>query len=257
MGVFAQAELDEFGKLFILQKASGPKISALFTKIVKGRFATLTPDEQEQFRDAARRYVSQYVFISQILTTVDVELEKFYLFTKLLLKYLPPKKEVLPEEIIDMVDMEKFRLQEQENGSILLNPGDVELENLQGDGHKGKYVFEREPLQVVVQELNERFQFDFEDRDKVVKIVVPKLVKDEGLKAAFQTDNLESLRRQKFSASLEDALIASASDFYGVLNRMYEQPDFKQLFEEFVLGEFRRGLEAKEVAVVSSELSFP
>jgi len=64
-------------------------------------------------------------------------LEKFYLFTKLLLKYLPRKKDSLPEEILDMVDMDKFRLQEQENGSIVLNPRGHELENTSSDGHRG------------------------------------------------------------------------------------------------------------------------
>ena len=54
---------------------------------------------------------------------------QFYLFTKLLLKYLPPKKDSLPEEILSMVDMDKFRLQEQQNGSIVLSPGSTELEN--------------------------------------------------------------------------------------------------------------------------------
>jgi type I restriction enzyme R subunit len=253
MGLFTQAEVDEFGQLFILKKASGQKLSPLFTKIIRGKYAALSGEEQERFRDVLRRYINQYAFISQIITWIDVELEKFYLFTKLLLKYLPPKKDALPEEILDMVDMDKFRLQEQENGSIVLNPGDTEMENTSADGHKGRKPPERDQLKVVVDELNERFHFDFEDRDRVMKIVLPKLAKDEGLIAAYQTDNLDTLRRQKFSTSLEEALIDSASDFYNVLNRMSEQADFKRLFEEFVLGEFKKGLEAEKKPVSTRE----
>ena len=152
--------------------------------------------------------MSQFSFISQIITWIDPELEKFYLFTKLLLKYLPPKRDSLPEEILDMVDMDKFRLQEQENGSIVLNPGDTELENISGDGHKGGGTPDKDKLEVIVKELNERFHFDFEDRDKVLSIVIPKLTKDAGLIAAFQTNNLETLRRQKFADSLENAFIS-------------------------------------------------
>jgi hypothetical protein len=102
-----------------------------------------------------------------------------------------------------------------------------------------------------VKELNERFHFDFEDRDKVMRIVIPKLAKDQGLVAAFQTDNLETLRRQKFAQSLENAFIDSASDFYSVLNRMSVEPDFKRLLTEFALGEFKRGLQSPEAAVDS------
>jgi hypothetical protein len=100
-----------------------------------------------------------------------------------------------------------------------------------------------------VNELNERFHFDFEDRDKVMNIVIPKLAKDQGLVAAFQTDNLASLQKQKFAESLENAFISSASDYYGVLNRMSTEPDFKRLLTEFALGEFKRGLQAASEAV--------
>jgi len=90
------------------------------------------------------------------------------------------------------------------------------------------------------------FHFDFEDRDKVMRIVIPKLSKDEGLIAAFLTNNLESLRKQKFAESLEHAFISSAGEFYTVLNRMSAEPDFKRLLTEFALSEFKRGLAAWE-----------
>lgn len=141
-----------------------------------------------------------------------------------------------------MVDMDKFRLQEAENGSIVLNPGDTEMENTSGDGHGGKAPPEKGKLEVIVKELNDRFKFDFEDRDKVMSIVIPKLAADAGLIAAFQTDNLETLRKQKFADSLESAFISSAGDFYSVLNRMSVEPDFKRLLTEFAMAEFKRGL---------------
>lgn len=243
-GVFTEDDVREFAELFVIQKAPGQRISPLFTRIIKGKFTQLTEGDQEGFRDALGRYVRQYAFISQIITWIDADLESFYLFTKLLLKYLPPKKDAMPEEIIDMVDMDKFRLQEEENGSIVLNPGDTQIRNTGGDGHEGEELQERGKLDEIVQELNARFHFDFEDRDKVMKIVIPKLNRDEGLIAAFRTNNLESLRRQKFSESLESAFIASASDFYDVLNRMSVEPDFKRLLTEFALSEFKRSLEA-------------
>jgi hypothetical protein len=110
--------------------------------------------------------------------------------------------------------------------------------------HKDGGQQEKDKLEVIVKELNERFHFDFEDRDKVMSIVIPKLAMDQGLVAAFQTDNLASLQKQKFAESLENAFISSASDFYDVLNRMSAEPDFKRLLTEFALGEFMKGLQA-------------
>jgi hypothetical protein len=253
-GVFTPEEVNEFAELFVIQRAPGQKISPLFTKIIQGRFSKIKEEEQTDFRDALKRYVTQYSFISQIISWIDPELEKFYLFTKLLLKYLPPKKDTLPEEIIDMVDMDKFRLSEQQNGSIVLHPENTELKNTFGDGHKGGGQAQaKEKLEVIVQELNERFHFDFEDRDKVMSIVIPKLANDQGLVAAFQTDNLASLQKQKFAESLENAFISSASDFYGVLNRMSVEPDFKRVLTDFALGEFMKGLEASHIVIAGEE----
>jgi hypothetical protein len=75
-----------------------------------------------------------------------------------------------------------------------------------------------------------------------MSIVIPKLAKDAGLIAAFQTNNLETLRKQKFADSLENAFLSSAGDFYSVLNRMSNEPDFKRVLTEFALTEFKRGL---------------
>ena len=248
MAVFTPEQVNEFATLFVIEKAPGKKISPLFSKIILGTFAKLKEEDQNKFREVLRRYVTQYSFVSQIITWIDPELEKFYLFTKLLLKYLPQKKDELPEEILDMVDMDKFRLQEQENGSIVLKPGNTELENTSGDGHSGKKPPEKAKLEVIVKELNDRFKFDFEDRDKVMSIVIPKLAADAGLIAAFQTNNLETLKKQKFADSLESAFISSAGDFYSVLNRMSAEPDFKRLLTEFALMEFKRGLEPSKAA---------
>jgi type I restriction enzyme R subunit len=242
LGVFTPDDVNQFAELFIVQKAPGQQISPLLTKIVQDKFDKLTEEDQDKFRDALRRYVAQYSFISQIISWIDPELEKFYLFTKLLLKYLPPKKSELPEEILNMVDMDKFRLEEKENGSIVLNPGDTELENATGDGHGPGSGEDREKLEVIVQELNEKYHFDFEDRDKVMSIVIPKLAQDAGLIAAFQANNLETLRKQKFADSLEKAFYSSADDFLSVLNRMSSEPDFKRVLTEFALTEFKRGL---------------
>lgn len=71
---------NEFAELFVIQKAPGQKISPLFTKIIQGKFAKLKEEDQDKFRDALRRYVSQYSFISQIINWIDPELEKLYLF---------------------------------------------------------------------------------------------------------------------------------------------------------------------------------
>lgn len=242
--VFTQMQVDQFTDLFIAKKAKSDKVSHIFKGIVSGPFSNLVPEEQDRFRDLLRRYVNQYSFIAQVITWLDAELEKFYLFTKLLLKYIPPKRVTLPEEILDMVDMDKFRLQEEENGSILLKGEDTTMENAESDGHRARKPPELDPLAEIVKRLNEEYAVDLEELHKVSKSVQPKLAKDAGLVAAFTAaDNADALRRQKFSDSLRQALLDSAGDYLSVMNRMEEKPDFKRLFEAFMLQQFKETLE--------------
>ena len=96
-------------------------------QIADEHYAELSAEDKEKFRKNLNKYIRQYSFISQIITFIDTDLEKFYLFTKLLFKYLPFEKETLPLEVIQMVDMNKYKIQEEENGSIVLNPEDATL----------------------------------------------------------------------------------------------------------------------------------
>ena len=59
LGVFTPEDVNEFARLFVIEKAPGQKISPLFTKIIQNKFAKLSEEKQDQFRAALRRYVSQ------------------------------------------------------------------------------------------------------------------------------------------------------------------------------------------------------
>ena len=54
------------------------------------------------------------------MTFTDSALERFYLFAKLLLKQLPFERVTLPREVMNMVDMDNFRVLEEQNGSIAI-----------------------------------------------------------------------------------------------------------------------------------------
>lgn len=149
------------------------------------------------------------------------------------------------DSLLDLVQ-HYLHWEDQQDAAGILKPEEAPLENKQADGHRQSQPPELERLAAVVNELNERFHFDFEERDKVLRLVLPKLAQDQGLVGAYTTDNLETLRRQKFSDSLEQALPASAGDFLDVLNRMSDQPDFKRLFKSFMLGEFRKAIDEED-----------
>lgn len=218
--VFTQDDVLYFIEMFVRKKVKSEVLSPFFKKIVDERYAGLSPDAKDKFRKNLNKYVRQYSFISQIITFIDTDLEKYYLFTKLLFKYLPYDKETLPLEVIQMVDMDKYKNQEVANGRISLKPEDATLENPQGDGHNGKPLEVKEMLEIIVKEINDKYAVELGDDDKVVKETYNTLKLDEGLMASLRADNIEDVKRMKLRESIDKALLKNAEPPIEFMNRL-------------------------------------
>ncbi|MCU7873585.1 MAG: DEAD/DEAH box helicase family protein [Candidatus Thiodiazotropha sp. (ex Lucinoma borealis)] len=256
MGYYTRGDVERFIDLFVRQKAGSEKLQDVFDAVLEcyalpARFfandgkpledAELSEDQltekkelqeqQQLFRKRLRAYVRQYTFVTQIISYVDVELEKLYLFTKLLIKKLPYEPETLPLEVMEMVDMDKYRQQEEESGSITLDAEDGELEQPGGDGHGPQGEQEKDMLEVIVQELNEKFHIDFKEGDRVIQAVKESLQQDDNLAASFDNPDVQdSIKRQKLKDRVEGALIANADDFLGFLSKTEDDPAFGRFF---------------------------
>ncbi len=232
--VFTQEEVTWFIEMFVRRKVKSEVLSPFFKKIVDEKYIPLSPEDKDKFRKGVNKYVRQYSFISQIITFIDTDLEKFYLFTKLLFKYLPYEKETLPLEVTQMVDMDKFKIQEEENGSIILKPEDAILENPQGDGHKGKQQDPKDVLEVIVKEINDKYAVNLGEDDKVVKEMYVSLKADEGLMASLRANNIEDVKRMKLRESIDKALLKNAEPPIEFMNRLSKDKGL----ENYVVGQF-------------------
>ncbi len=232
--VFTKDEVLYFIEMFVRKKVKSEVLSPFFQKIVNEKYLPLSPEDKDKFRKMVNKYVRQYSFISQIITFIDTDLEKFYLFTKLLFKYLPYEKETLPLEVTQMVDMDKYKIQEEENGSIILNPEDAILENPQGDGHGGKRQDPKEILEVIVKEINDKYAVELGDDDKVVKEMYEALKADETLMASMRADNIEDVKRMKLRESIDKALLKNAEPPIEFMNRLSKDKGLAN----YVVGQF-------------------
>lgn len=243
MRVFTAEDVAEFVELFVVKKVKADKLQPFFQRIVTHGYAKLgfeyegTPDyakrkaeTQEKFRKETARYVKQYNFISQIMTFTDTALEKFYRFAKLLLRQLPYERQTLPLEVVEMIDMDKYRVQEEQNGRISLIDQDGVLEPSPDDGYRAGKDAEKEKLKVIVQKLNEDYGIPFEEADRVVNAIKRKLADDPGLRAAFQTNDIEHLRRDKLNRSIKEAFLSNADEFLNFMAKTETDPGFGTFF---------------------------
>jgi type I restriction enzyme R subunit len=131
---------------------------------------------------------------------------------------------------VKMIDMDKYRVQEEQNGRIVLAQEDAALEPTRDDGHRGKKEEEKEKLKLIVQKLNEDYGIYFEDADRVVNAIKEKLDQDDALRAAFKTNSIEFLRRQKLQASIKDAFLSNADEFLTFMSKTETDPGFGKFF---------------------------
>ena len=164
------------------------------------------------------------------MTFVDASLEIFYHFTKLLLKQLPLKKQTLPREIVEMIDMDKYRVQEEQNDNIALAQKDGTLKPSADDGHDGGKEGKKEKLALIVGKLNKDDGIAFEEAERVVHAIKRKLEEDAALKAAFQTSDIERLRRDKLNRSIQEAFLSNADEFLSFMAKTETDPAFGSFF---------------------------
>ena len=116
-GVFVADDVQAFGRVYFDPKATQDRLYAVLEP-VRQRFGELTPDERRDFRSQLTDYVRLYVFLSQVLTFADPDLEKLYVFARHLRRLLPASREDLPREVQQNIDMESFRIQQTSPGRI-------------------------------------------------------------------------------------------------------------------------------------------
>ncbi len=240
MDVFTPEDVVEFVELFVVKKVKSEKLQPFFQRIVTGKgsdgsivrnsyYDKLKTEAKDKFRKETARYVKQYSFISQIMTFTDTGLEKFYLFAKLLLRQLPYEKQTLPLEVIEMIDMDKYRVQEEQNGRITLKDEDGILEPSPDDGHRGGEP-DMEKLKLIVKKLNEDFGIPFEEADRVMNAIKVKLEGDDALRAAFKTNSIGFLRKQKLQDSIKEAFLSNADEFLNFMSKTETDTGFGKFF---------------------------
>ncbi len=216
---YTQEEVTQFASIFFSKPFKQEKLSPILNTVIN-RFKEDTKDRNEQFRAVLKSYVRVYAFLSQIISFSDVELEKLYVFGRILLRKLPYTKQKLPKEVTQQVDLESIRIQYITKGLKVksgdggrFKPGD---ENPVGCGTE--FV---EPLSAIIKAINEKYATDFNEVDKVVADnLLSRLKKDEEFEYEVKNNpeqNVWWAFEKKFNNELQ-SLLEEHFDFYKKLN---------------------------------------
>ena len=207
---------------------------------VASRYNEKTADERYNFRRKLRSFIKWYGFISQICRMFDRDLQKEYIFCSYLLRLLP--KDVIPTlNLENALQLEFYKLQETFRGSLGLEQKSGVYEP---GGSSGQSMPEpKEPLEEIIERINQMTDGDFTDADKVVlHILHDRLKSDERLgKIARSSDPqvfTESIFPKTFEATAQDCYVEQTEAFTSLFKNKRKFNAIMSMLAEMLYREF-------------------
>jgi len=239
--LFTEAEVNKFAAIYYDPKGTQDKLQAALAPVVD-RYKDAPLDTQSAFRGCLVDYVRLYAFLSQVITFADTDLEKLYVFAKLLWRLLPVNRDPLPVEVQQNIDLDAFRLKKTSGGKISLEKGTRELDPMLPKDEGGTKPEDIEPLSQIIHELNERFGTDFTEDDKVfIRQLEQRLANDPALEASIKVNPPEDVRLT-FNQVVNDKLQDMVDSNFKFYKQITDNADFA---EDFLSWMFERYVRAR------------
>ncbi len=237
-GIIDYQDVDNFVRLWYTTEDQSKLHKVLMPAIE--RYNELSREERFELRDYLRTFIKTYAFVSQIVTFEDVGLEKLYLYCRFLLKKLPVDKTSLPKEILESVDMDRYRIQKTFTGEINLVREEVALYT-SNNIEKSPPSDEKERLSAIIEHINEISGTQFTEADKVkIGQIAKTISKDPDFRESMKTNTEENLKLL-FKSLFDKALADMYEDDFNFYKKIEETPGVKDLLKEYLFEDIVRG----------------
>ena len=236
--VYQWSEINAFAGVFFKDGDHNIKDHSQLNRWIdpaKDRFKNLEETKQDEFKKGLTSFVRLYSFLSQILPFQDVELEKLYIYGRLLLTKLPKTDYIERLKLDNDVALEYYRLQKITEGSITLqSQGEVGLKTTTEAGI-GRPKNDKAKLSEIIDVLNEKFGTDFDQADKLFfDMIEEELYKDETLKRQAQNNDIDNFK-YGFEEVFIHRLIDRMDENSKIFDKMMDSSDFKKTVQELML----------------------
>ena len=237
-GVFAADDVEGFAQVYFDPKAAQDRLYAALEPVGQ-RLGELTSDEGRDFRGQLTDYVRLYVFLSQVLTFADPDLEKLYVFARHLRRLLPGSPDQLPREVQQNIDMESFRIQRTSHGRVGLERGGRPLPPA-GTKSPGTTAEEKEVLSRIIEALNERFGLNLGPEHRVtLEHIRSALEQDASLDASARVNTRENVRLT-FDPKVNDKIQEIVETNFELYKRITDDSDFGRALKNFLFDDYIR-----------------
>ena len=232
--LFGVEEVEDFATVYFSAKGRQEQLQPLLDSVVD-RYELRSREERADIRKHVGDYVRLYAFLSQVITFTDASLEKFYQFTRHLLRKLKAPGDPLPMEITKNINMDSYRIQRTSSGAIKLMDEDGQLKPISALGTGRPQVEDPAPLSEIIEYINEHYGTDFTREDKVkffAENMGRRLEDQEGLRRALDAgvNPSEETRRLAFDTFFGDTLEDMIDSDFDIYKKIKDDPAFGTLF---------------------------
>ena len=220
--LYDEDNIERFCRIFYGSNEPEEFLQTILDSVVE-KWWELETNEREEFRSILQRYLRLYGYISQLITFTDVALEKLYIFGHSLNKKLPKRDHPDPQDVLDSVDLDSFRVQKTHDSlQLFLEAQDSEVEGIGSDVATIRDP-EHDFLSNIIHALNDAHQTDFTTEDKVdIETVYQKVREHEELRLVIEGDNTETNKKYKFNQVVEDILLDFVNSKLELYNKLSE-----------------------------------
>ena len=235
-GVVTERDLDDVAAIWFSGDGTQKQLHAVLDRCVD-RYEHATEDEQADFRQHLSKFVRLYAFLAQVVPFEDLELEKLYVLAKPLLAKLLARLDPsdIPRELLQYVDIDSYRIQEIDSGGMTLEQGQKPLPpQKESGGPASAPEPEKEPLSRILEALNERFGYDFDEDDRVFIEQLQKNVRESDAVRTSIKVNSESDARLTFDSVTEDELQEMIDKNFRLYKKIVDNEAFGQMLLDFL-----------------------
>jgi len=227
--LYTDEEITEIAALYLSKGEKASQLQPLLRAII-GRYEYIPePERRLEFKHRLRSYIRLYAFLSQIVTFKDPDLERLYLFARLLLRALPQEREKTSLRAAEYADLESYRIQKTFSGKIGLESGVGTLDPLSNLDSAVIKDPEKAALSEIIAEINQRFGADFTEADRVFFAELKtRLADNDSLQASAKAntrENVQLLHDALFNAVLQTMIDSN----FEMFKRINDNEEFGQL----------------------------
>lgn len=195
--------------------------------------ADLDEDGQVDFKGKAKAFVRTYSFLASILPYSNADWEKLSIFLNFLIPKLPaPKEEDLSRGILEVIDMDSYRVEVKTSLKIGLADQDAEIGPVPTSGGGRKPEPELDQLSNIIKAFNEQFgDIEWKDRDKIRKVIAEEIPAKVAADAAYQNamkNNDNETARIEHDEALKRVMIDLLSDHTELFKQFSDNPSFRK-----------------------------